>query len=106
VKVWVSRYRDFLVAFLQRVQQASGNTDIGQQILSILDLFPNLNNITINQLVQNNTELMNNFASWIKSLNAQFVARAPGMQNVKPGYRAIVAWVKNRMVQEFYAQIR
>jgi hypothetical protein len=28
------------------------------------------------------------------------------MQNVRPGYRAIVAWVKNRMVQEIYAQIR
>ena len=28
------------------------------------------------------------------------------MQNVKPGYRAIVAWVKNRMVQEAYAKIR
>ena len=28
------------------------------------------------------------------------------MQYVRPGYRAIVAWVKNRMVQEIYAQIR
>ena len=28
------------------------------------------------------------------------------MQQVSPGYRAIVSWVKNRMVQEIYAQIR
>jgi hypothetical protein len=48
LKVWVNRYRDFLVSFLQRIQRSTSADDIGQQVLAILNLFPNVTDMTIN----------------------------------------------------------
>ena len=59
LKVWLDRYRDFLMAYGQRLQQTDSNSDFGKQILSILQLFPqDLAKVTINELVQNNPQML------------------------------------------------
>ena len=59
LKIWLDRYREFLVAYGQRLQQSKDTSDFGNQILSILQLFPqDLVNASINQLVENNTEML------------------------------------------------
>jgi hypothetical protein len=59
LKVWLDRYKDFLVAYGQRLQQSTKTSDFGNQILSILQLFPqDLANATISQLVQENNPML------------------------------------------------
>lgn len=44
------------------------------------------------------------FADWVASIKYNAINRE--YNNVAPGYRVIVNWVKDRMVQEIYARIR
>jgi hypothetical protein len=44
------------------------------------------------------------FANWVSSIQYNAINRE--FSNIAPGYRAIVNWVKYRMVQEIYARIR
>ena len=65
-----------------------------------------LNNMTLTEIAQNNSGLLQSFAIWLKTLQVSAVNRAPGMSVIPPGYRAIVNWVKDRMVQDIYKRLR
>ena len=62
--------------------------------------------MTLQELVANNTGLLQSFSNWLKNVQAQVINRQQGLSAIEPGYRAIVKWVKDRLVQEVYTQIR
>ena len=78
---------------------------MSKEILKLLQIFPgNLENKTVAEVVDSNPEFFKNFANWVSSIQYNTINRE--FMNVAPGYRAIVNWVKFRMVQEIYARIR
>jgi hypothetical protein len=62
--------------------------------------------MTLSDIAANNTELLQGFAKWLNTLQLSVVNREPGLTQIRPGYRAIAKWIKDRMVQEVYFRIR
>lgn len=54
----------------------------------------------------NSTEFLSDFSHFLQSTQVQLVNRAQDLSNIKPGYRAIVKWIKARMIKEIYARIQ
>lgn len=103
LQTWIMRYYDFIIAYVKRLQEIGAPEDVTAQFLSILELFPaNVTNMTITELVQNNTELLQSVSTWLKTVQAQIVNRQQGLTAIEPGYRAIVKWAKDRISQEIY----
>ena len=104
IQLWLGRYKDYLVAYQQRLQQ-SGNVNMSQDILSLLKIFPgNFEDKTVAEIVNQNEDFFRQFAKFVSSIQYNAINRE--FNNVAPGYRTIVKWVKDRMVQEIYARIR
>jgi hypothetical protein len=43
---------------------------------------------------------------WLKTVELVTVNKAPTIEMIPPGYRAIVNWVKQHIVKEIYARIQ
>jgi hypothetical protein len=56
IQLWLGRYKDYLVAYQQRLQQ-SGNVNMSQDILSLLKIFPgNFEDKTVAEIVNQNED--------------------------------------------------
>lgn len=76
LRMWIGRYQDFIVAAVQQLQQANTPEEVQAQFQALLTLFPqNITNMTLNELVANNSQMLQSLAQWIKTVQYQIVNR-------------------------------
>lgn len=95
---WILRYYQFLVVLVDQFAQLNDTTNQNATAAILNGVSPNLGNMTITEILANNSAFIGNFSQWFSTVKSQIFNSQPGLQSIPPGYRAIVRWVRAHII--------